>query len=293
MKLLSLSNPEKSDIQFKVSKFPDGQQSVSIEVDSLVVNGQYLTDDHIVIESRFNSFRDLELIISANQALKEMGIPAIDLVVPYFLGARSDRKFTEGTSNYLKTVVCPIINSQNFNQVVVLDPHSDVLEACLNNFTKVDNVQLVNFALEKIGRDNVVLVSPDAGALKKVYHVAESLELSDIVIASKHRDVTTGKITHTEVPGIDKYGENHKFVIVDDICDGGRTFTELAKAIRQHNALSEIYLIVTHGIFSAGMKPLNDVFTGIFTTNSIRSIEDETFNSANDTTQLHIQQILL
>jgi len=292
MKLLSLSNPEKSDIQFKVSKFPDGQQSVSIETDSLVVNEMYLTDDHVVIESRFNSFRDLELIISANQAIREMGILNVDLVVPYFLGARSDRKFTEGTSNYLKTVVCPIINSQNFNQVVVLDPHSDVLEACLNNFIKIDNVQVVAFALEKIGKENVVLVSPDAGALKKVYHVAESLELEDIVIASKHRDVKTGKITHTEVPGLEKYGENHKFVIVDDICDGGRTFTELAKAIRKHNALSEIYLIVTHGIFSAGMAPLNEAFTGIFTTNSIRPENDETFNSANDTTQLTIQPIL-
>ena len=292
MKLLSLSNPEKSDIQFKVSKFPDGQQSVSIETDSLVANGMYLTDDHIVIESRFNSFRDLELIISANQAIREMGIPNVDLVVPYFLGARSDRKFTEGTSNYLKTVVCPIINSQNFNQVVVLDPHSDVLEACLNNFIKIDNVQVVAFALEKIGKENVVLVSPDAGALKKVYHVAESLELEDIVIASKHRDVKTGKITHTEVPGLEKYDENHKFVIVDDICDGGRTFTELAKAIRKHNALSEIYLIVTHGIFSAGMAPLNEAFTGIFTTNSIRPENDEIFNSENDTTHLFIQSIL-
>jgi ribose-phosphate pyrophosphokinase len=292
MKLLSLSNPEKSDIQFKVSKFPDGQQSVSIETDSLVANGMYLTDDHIVIESRFNSFRDLELIISANQAIREMGIPNVDLVVPYFLGARSDRKFTEGTSNYLKTVVCPIINSQNFNQVVVLDPHSDVLEACLNNFIKIDNVQVVAFALEKIGKENVVLVSPDAGALKKVYHVAESLELEDIVIASKHRDVKTGKITHTEVPGLEKYDENHKFVIVDDICDGGRTFTELAKAIRKHNALSEIYLIVTHGIFSAGMAPLNEAFTGIFTTNSIRPENDEIFNTENDTTHLFIQPIL-
>jgi ribose-phosphate pyrophosphokinase len=292
MKSLSISNPEKSEIKFKISKFPDGQQSISLEIDSLVAEGMYLTDDHVVIESRFNSFKDLELIIGANQALREMGIAVIDLVVPYFLGARSDRKFTEGTSNYLKTVVCPIINSQGFNSVIVLDPHSDVLEACLTNFTRVDNVPLVQFALDKIGNENIVLVSPDAGALKKVYHVAETLELEDIVIASKHRDVKTGKITHTEVPGLEKYDENHKFVIIDDICDGGRTFTELAKAIRKDNALSEIYLIVTHGIFSAGMTPLNDAFTGIFTTNSIRNIEDESFNSVNDITKLSVLQIL-
>jgi len=283
MNILSLSNPEKSDIKFKISKFPDGQQSVCIE--------DNLTIDHIIIESRFNSFRDLELIISANQALKEMGISTVDLMVPYFLGARSDRKFVEGTSNYLKTVVCPIINSQNFNKVCVFDPHSDVLEACLNNFTKIDNIELVKFTLDKIVKEGAVLVSPDAGALKKVYHVAEELGISDIIIASKHRDVKTGKITHTEVPGVEKYNENNKFVIVDDICDGGRTFTELAKTIRQHNSLSKIYLIVSHGIFSAGMTPLNDSFDGIFTTNSIRP-EEDIFNSSNDISKLSIYKIL-
>ena len=283
MNILSLSNPEKSDIKFKISKFPDGQQSVCIE--------DNLTIDHIIIESRFNSFRDLELIISANQALREIGISTVDLMVPYFLGARSDRKFVEGTSNYLKTVVCPIINSQNFNKVCVFDPHSDVLEACLNNFTKIDNSELVKFTLDKIGKEGTVLVSPDAGALKKVYHVAEELGISDIIIASKHRDVKTGKITHTEVPGVEKYNENNKFVIVDDICDGGRTFTELAKTIRQHNSLSKIYLIVSHGIFSAGMTPLNDSFDGIFTTNSIRP-EEDIFNSSNDISKLSIYKIL-
>ena len=283
MNILSLSNPEKSDIKFKISKFPDGQQSVCIE--------DNLTIDHIIIESRFNSFRDLELIISANQALKEMGISTVDLMVPYFLGARSDRKFVEGTSNYLKTVVCPIINSQNFNKVCVFDPHSDVLEACLNNFTKIDNIELVKFTLDKIVKEGAVLVSPDAGALKKVYHVAEELGISDIIIASKHRDVKTGEITHTEVPGVEKYNENNKFVIVDDICDGGRTFTELAKTIRQHNSLSKIYLIVSHGIFSAGMTPLNDSFDGIFTTNSIRP-EEDIFNSSNDISKLSIYKIL-
>jgi ribose-phosphate pyrophosphokinase len=99
------------------------------------------------------------------------------------------------------------------------------------------------------------------------------------------------KFENTEVPGVEKYNENNKFVIVDDICDGGRTFTELAKTIRQHNSLSKIYLIVSHGIFSAGMTPLNDSFDGIFTTNSIRP-EEDIFNSSNDISKLSIYKIL-
>jgi ribose-phosphate pyrophosphokinase len=283
---LNLASLEKSDIQFKISKFPDGQQSITLDLDTIP---GYPTP--VMILSRFNSFKDLELIICANQALHEIGLVNVSLCTPYFLGARSDRKFMEGTSNYLKTVVCPIINSQKFQEVVILDPHSDVLEACLNNFTKVDNVDFVKFAFETIGKENAVIISPDAGALKKIYTVAEAMEITDIVIASKHRDIATGKITHTDVPGIEKYDETNKFVIIDDICDGGRTFTELAKTIRQHNSLSKIYLIVSHGIFSAGMTPLNDSFDGIFTTNSIRP-EEDIFNSSNDISKLSIYKIL-
>jgi len=58
-------------------------------------------------------------------------------------------------------------------------------------------------------------------------------------------------------------------VIIDDICDGGRTFVELAKVIKENQSDAKIYLIVTHGIFSAGFNDLNKFFEKIFTTNSI------------------------
>jgi ribose-phosphate pyrophosphokinase len=269
MRILNLAKENQSDIKFTVNRFPDGQQSINIEA---LVSGESVT-----INSRMNSFRDIELIICANQTLREMGAAAVHLYVPYFLGARSDRKFSFGSTNYLKTVICPIINSQGFTTVTVIDPHSDVLEACLNNFVKVDNTGLVKFALTDIDNKNgaqerIVLVSPDAGALKKVYHVAETFKITNLVIGAKHRDILTGKITHTEVPDISRYGEDHKFVIIDDICDGGRTFIELAKAIRKHNTVSEIYLIVTHGIFSAGLEPLRQHFTGLYTTDSIQNL---------------------
>jgi ribose-phosphate pyrophosphokinase len=282
---LNLANADKSDIKFTISKFPDGQQSITLPYTS------FKNNEVVKIKSRLNNFRDLELIICANQALLEAGATEIHLYVPYFLGARSDRKFVDGSSNYLKTVICPIINSQNFKTVTVLDPHSDVLEACLNNFKKIDNTELVKFALTKIdntnsARENLYLVSPDAGALKKVYHVAETFSINKIIVANKHRDIVTGKITHTEVPGLDNTPGHKNFVIVDDICDGGRTFIELAKAIReirpQEIFNDKIYLIVTHGLFSAGLKELNKHFNGIYTTDSICSMDDPGFSLAND-----------
>jgi ribose-phosphate pyrophosphokinase len=43
--------------------------------------------------------------------------------------------------------------------------------------------------------------------------------------------------------------ENEECLIVDDICDGGRTFLEIAKILKARGA-SSIELYVTHGIFS-------------------------------------------
>jgi ribose-phosphate pyrophosphokinase len=62
------------------------------------------------------------------------------------------------------------------------------------------------------------------------------------------------------------------YVIIDDICDGGRTFVELAKAIKDGRPTAKIYLVVTHGIFSAGYDQLGEYFEKIYTTNSYKDI---------------------
>lgn len=273
MTLLDLTNPDTSDIKYKISKFPDGQQTID-----LIDYTPRFFDDGVQINSRLNSFKDLELIICAVHAIRNIHPETkISLYVPYFLGARSDRKFKDGGVNYLKQVICPIINSLNLVSVEVLDPHSDVLEACLNNYRKTDNHKLVKFALELIdnedgAQDRICLVSPDAGAYKKIFDVAKKFGIENIITANKVRDVRTGNILRTEVPelhGPPGFYQNLKYVIIDDICDGGRTFIELAKAIRERTPNSEIYLVVTHGIFSAGFNTLHEHFNGIYATNSV------------------------
>jgi ribose-phosphate pyrophosphokinase len=281
MRYINLVNEnDQRSLKYKISKFPDGQQAIDIEPEFLKGENRF------EIISRLSTFRDLELIIGANQAIKELMRQNYDtevqvsLYIPYFLGARSDRKFKEGGTNYLKNVICPVINSQNFISVKVVDPHSDVLEACLNNFQKITNIHIVKAALTKIdnkngAQDRIVLVSPDGGALKKIFDVAEAFVIPNIVTAMKHRDVKTGRITHTEVPDLSKYNDEHKFVICDDICDGGRTFIELAKVIKEQKPNNEIYLIVSHGVFSAGFSELNKWFNEIYSTNSYADHENE------------------
>jgi ribose-phosphate pyrophosphokinase len=273
-------------LRYKISKFPDGQQS--IEIISQDPNDFYdlsasLTEG-VKIMSRMNSFKDVELIVLANQALKNLNINKIELFVPYFLGARSDRKFVRGGVNYIKDVIAPIINLQGFNKVTVVDPHSDVLEACLNNFEKISNNDLVRTSLIKYWSETnqiisdmskVVFVSPDAGALKKVYSVSDMFECKhDVLVCSKYRD-TDGKLSKTTVPLTDDVLDKDLF-IVDDICDGGGTFINIAKEIKSNEKFTgRIYLIVTHGIFSRGYEGLAEYFEKVYTTNSISDEVDE------------------
>lgn len=287
MQILNLTNFKESDIKFFINQFPDGQQSITI-------GSPLKVDTSVRIKSRMNSFKDIELIICANQILKDLGAEKVELYVPYFLGGRSDRKFSVGGTNYLKNVICPIINSQGFSKVYVVDPHSDVLEACLNNFNKFTNNSIVEYALDKLnGRSaQTMLVSPDAGALKKIYDIAKDFNIKNVVTASKVRDIESGNIIRTTLPTMD-LRDIEQIIIIDDICDGGRTFIELAKAIKEITEIP-IYLVVTHGIFSGGFEKLSDVLDGIFCTNSVKDINFETVkvqskqNSSDFVKQLNI-----
>jgi len=284
MKTLNLTDLNKSDIKYKISKFPDGQQNIVILSNNRDTFSHIEANDSIEIKSRLNNWLDLELIICAVASLRELGVEEIHLYVPYIMGARSDRKFEEGGNNYLRDVICPIINSLNFKTVTCIDPHSDVLEACIKGFKKESNLQLVKFAFNDIfnlicgetaylKQDKFILVSPDAGASKKIYKLAEEIGYKgDIIVCSKDRD-ENGKLTKIEVP-LTMYDNKPDLIIIDDICDGGATFINIAKAIEEHEwEYGKKYLIVTHGIFSKGYTELSKYFDGIYCTNSYKDIE--------------------
>lgn len=292
--ILNLVNKESSDIKFELLSFPDGQQDIKLDVHSV-------RSTDVEIKARLTSFKDLELIVCAVKALNNMGIPsqAIGLTCNYLLGARSDRKFVEGGTSYLRDVVAPILNSLGLYIIKVMDVHSDVAEAVIPNLFSVTNRKLVDFAIRDIygltvvseeekyqkAYNDSVIISPDAGTMKKIYGLTKSLGFTgEVICASKHRDIQTGKILSTEVPYKNSYF-NKNLLIIDDICDGGRTFIEIAKKIRSDNKFDgKLYLIVTHGIFSNGTDELEKHFDYIYSTNSYKDVD----NKLNRVKQLDI-----
>lgn len=281
MKILNLVYPERSIFKYKKVNFPDGQQDIIIEKFSNLPIGTFNTlPVDVAIYSRFNSFKDYELIAASAAALRRIGFKNIHLQIPYLLGSRSDRLFVKGGTSYLVDVVAPALNLLNFESIRTFDVHSDVAAACIKGLESIGNGNLVRFAINEgaivgKGLDETILVSPDAGSLKKIYKIQEKFGFkNEPIVCSKYRD-TDGKLSKTHVPAnsddLDKTA-----LIIDDICDGGRTFINIAEAMRLNQWRGKIYLIVTHGIFSAGFEKLSDHLNGIFCTNSISDINHDT-----------------
>lgn len=222
----------------------------------------------VTITHRIQSFNDMGTLLLATNALKSMGIIKLHMVLPYFPAARQDRLMVSGEPLSVK-VYTDIINAQNFESVTVFDPHSEVTPALLNNCKVIDNHTFIEQIIQQLS-DDLLLISPDGGALKKIYKVAAYLQNYEVIECSKSRNVKTGQLTGFKVYADDLQGKD--CLIVDDICDGGGTFLGLAKELKAKNA-GNLYLAVSHGIFSKGFDELEKYFTKIFTTDSFKTIE--------------------
>ena len=155
----------------------------------------------------------------------------------------------------------------NFKKVIVYDAHSEVTAAVLNHCEVMPNHSFIQKVIQIIGNE-VLLISPDGGALKKIYKLSEFLGGIDVIECSKSRDVKSGKLTGSKVYADDLGGKN--CLIVDDICDGVGTFIGLAQELKSKND-GKLYLAVSHGIFSKGFEELK-CFDTIFSTDSIKTI---------------------
>jgi ribose-phosphate pyrophosphokinase len=220
------------------------------------------------ITNRLNHFNDLGLLCVAVDALKRMGVSRIQLFIPYFPAARQDRVMISGEPLTVK-VYADIINAMQLDKVTVFDAHSEVTPALLHHCEAIPNHRFIQQVIDRIGSE-VKLISPDGGALKKIYKVSEFLGGVDVVECSKSRDVKTGKLS-----GFKVYDDNlagAECLIVDDICDGGGTFLGLAEELKKKNS-GKLYLAISHGIFSKGFDELLKHFAGIFTTDSVKNIE--------------------
>ncbi len=189
---------------------------------------------------------------------KLASIPLGKLELPYVPGSRQDRVTQYGECFTLK-YVADFINSLGFERVTVKDPHSDVTPSLINNCTIISQADVFSDLIRRYS--DYWLISPDAGAYKKISKLPEDL---GIIQMSKVRDTLTGSLSLTCFDNRLLQIEGKTCIIVDDIVDAGGTFIAIAKELKKNNP-EKIVLMATHGFFTKGLEVFDEVIDEIYT----------------------------
>lgn len=253
--MIKLYDKNSYEIPVKWWTFPGGERSCKL------LGNTISSGDIVLVEVNYRSSDDMVDMLSIVNALR-YAVPDVSICakIPYFPGARQDRVMTGGEPFSLQVFV-QMVKLCNFKYIEIDDPHSDVLSGMFDPGQLIINSQHDIFYDHVIGymlaghRGNMYLVSPDAGALKKIHKLSQATAIP-VIESVKVRDVATGNIISTRVEKIDTTGPV-RLIVVDDIIDGGRTFIELAAELRKVYDVAELVLFATHGIFSKGKEVLN------------------------------------
>jgi ribose-phosphate pyrophosphokinase len=249
--------------------FPGGEPHIK-NVDKQV--GDF---DYQIADLRGADPRDMFMLAMWSQVVMERGEKMV-LFLPYLPAARADRGVPDlsGYTQFIADQVLP-------DQIIYIDPHSPEWRRSLFEFAEF-NGKATEFPFERIIRHKIQdktsdsrpqpyagVIAPDKGAHDRASRAARVMGVP-VYTAGKTRDFETGKLTgfHME----DELPAEGKFLIVDDICDGGGTFIGLAQAIGL--PYDRLDLWVTHGIFSkmsALQTMLDETFGVVHTTNSYPS----------------------
>lgn len=236
----------------EVFLFPGGE--VGVKLNPMRLDYRHAKGPATIV-ARLQSPLDVMTLVMLADALRRLDPAPVHLFMPYVPYARQDRVCVPGESFSLKAFA-DLINSLAFESVTVVDPHSDVVGAVLDRvkvISQFDVIHQFDAFIAAIHGKPVTFVSPDAGANKKTVELAKYFGHTEFIRADKKRNLATGEILETIVYADDLTGRT--LVVADDICDGGRTFIELTKALKTKGA-AKIILYVTHGIFSKGIGAL-------------------------------------
>jgi len=185
-------------------------------------------------------------------AVRDAGAARCTLVAPYLCYARKDRRTKPRdpvTMRYLATIV----ESVGVDRVVTVDVHNP---AAYENAFRIPAVHLraaplfVEAVQSRLDGQDVVVVSPDAGGVKRAEIFRQALERRldrsvELVFIEKFR--SEGAVWGGTVVGA---VDGRVAILLDDLVSSGTTLAGAAAACRKRGATA-VYAAATHGVFSA------------------------------------------
>ncbi|OGG20356.1 hypothetical protein A3D03_05925 [Candidatus Gottesmanbacteria bacterium RIFCSPHIGHO2_02_FULL_40_13] len=232
----------------EIIRFADSECRIRIEED---VEGK----DVFIIQSLSNPVDEhlMELILMGD-AVRRGEPRKIIAVLPYHSYARQDRIHRPGECLSAQ-VVAHLIESVGFDKLVTLELHNETILGFFQiPVVHISGLSVFQQEVEKI-KDEVVVITPDAGALKRAQKFAETMDLP-LALIEKKRDLDHAhKIISMRVVGDVK---DKTAIIVDDVIVTGGTLVNAAYLLKQKGAKSVI-AAATHADFVGGAgKILNE-----------------------------------
>jgi len=256
----------KNEILLKSRFYPWGEPSINLN-DFIDIN--LLKNKEVIISTRIENFLDFWLIIGLLSSLKQLNCGVYNLIIPYLPWCRQDKK--EDGLPFTLELYRDILASYNIKEITTYDIHSEKAFFLFNEKIKIRNI--TNFEIwkdiiifEKNKRNELLIIWPDEGSKNRLKEYNEKLNI-EIKYWEKIRN--NWLVTNLEIQDLNI--ENKKIIVLDDICDWGKTVIELAKKINSKN----LTLIITHWIFSKGVDELFKYYKKIITTNSRKTNFDK------------------
>lgn len=260
-----------NDKEVKIEFFPDGTPRINLDPDTVEEIEEFC---HCIlwITWFYESNDELFYLLLIKKHLDKYFINTnFYLSMPYVPNGRMDRVCNEDEVFTLK-YFCDFINSLNFKAVYILDAHSNVTSALLNNCVHQEPKEVIEKVIEVLPED-IVLYFPDAGASKRYASLFPEIPYC---YGEKKRDWKTGQILGLEIRNNDIDLLNKTILMIDDIISYGGSLFHSAKTLKDLG-VGKIYAYATHTENSVLdkekgtlIKSLEDgTVERLFTTNSL------------------------
>lgn len=250
--------------EVKITRFPNGETNVDHKS---ILNA--LKKHTRLITFKYESDLDLINLMFVKRYIDEsIGLScSVDLFITYMPYSRMDR--SEYLSVFTLKYVAEFINKLNFNSVTILEPHSYVTPALIDNCSVVEHsIYLADLIMNdiKFDKDKDYIYFPDITAEK---HYSKHFIGCKHLTGMKNRDFKTGEIKSLSLLG-DIEGSDFRVILIDDlICKGGTCYFG-AKKLKEAGA-GKLYIAITHcenSIYEGKLFD-GDLIEKIYTTDSI------------------------
>jgi ribose-phosphate pyrophosphokinase len=243
----------------EIAPFADGELRIHVHED-------VRTADVFLIQPTCPPTNEnLMVLVLLADAVRAAGAAHVTAAVPYFGYARQDQRSRPGDPRSAQ-VVGRLLASAGIDHLVTLDLHSPALESAFSMpVTMLHADELFLPQVKNWHVDGLVVVSPDAGGMKRAQRYAQALGAPLAVVAKQRlrADVATPLQVLGDV-------RDRVCLVVDDMASTGRTLSGAADALRHAGAI-EIRGIFTHAVMAPGAEErlANAGFAKLLTSDSI------------------------